>query len=83
MLLHRHFHHAHHHTKKHLHAFHIKHGVSVFTIGLLVVLAVQINIFYFLGMMPIQTLSPDVSLSFAGSLLPITEFIKEMFVSIF
>lgn len=77
MLLH--LHRGFHHTKHHLHHFHIKHNVSVLTIGLLLILSIQINLFYYLGMMPIQTMTSDANLSFAGSVLPaITEIIKDI-----
>lgn len=83
MHVHQHIHHIHHHTKQHLHAFHIKHGVSTFTIGLLVILAVQINLFYYLGIMPLQTFGNDIPLSFVGSILPIMENFKDIVLNIF
>ena len=46
--LHTHLGHIHHHGKKHMYAFKIKHNVSEFTIFLLILLALQINILYVL-----------------------------------
>lgn len=81
MLLH--LHRGYHSTKHHLHIFHVKHNVSVLTMGLLIVLAIQINFLYFLGMMPIQTASIEAPLSFAGSTLPILTQIAQDIISIF
>ncbi len=83
MLLHRHFHTFHHHSKHHLNLFHIKHGVSTFAIWLLIILAIQINLFYYLGIMPIQTMETDIPMSFAGSVLPIVNMVKEIIISFF
>ncbi len=69
MLLH--LHQGFHHTKRHLDQFEVKHNVWARTIGLLAVLAVQINVLSNFWMLPIQNVSTDESLTFAWSILPI------------
>jgi hypothetical protein len=81
--IHGHLSHIHHHGKKHMYAFRVKHNVSEFTILLLVLLALQINILYLLWMMPTQSLSVDIPMSFVGSTLPaFTEIIGNFLLAI-
>ena len=66
-----------------MYAFKIKHNVSEFTIFLLILLALQINILYVLWMMPIQSETLDIPMSFAGSTLPaFTEIIQNFLLAI-
>ena len=81
--LHGHLSHIHHHGKKHMYAFRIKHNVSEFTIFLLILLALQVNILYVLWMMPTQSDSIDIPMSFAGSTLPaFTEIVQNLLMAI-
>lgn len=81
--IHHHLGKLHHHGKKHLFAFKVKHNISGATIALLFALALQINILYTLWMMPIQSESADIPMSFAGStLVAFSEIIRNLFIAL-